>query len=469
MDRQITGVQVILLMVWMMFLTASANAASGGNVNVKMSYIQNKHIRLGVDLSIGGSVTYLSKRGGPNMINSHDWGRQIQMSFYSGPSPYEPEGHKPHANWAGLGWNPIQSGDCYHHRSKVLEYRNDGDSIYVKCRPMQWPLNDYPGHCIFETWYTLKGDRVCVRSRLTNERNDKTQYHARTQELPAIYTNGPWYKLVAYKGDKPFTGEKPTVIVGRDDHKGWPWRNFYTSEQWVALLDDDNNGIGVYEPGAYQFTGGFAGAPKGKGGPKSGQTGYMAPTIPGILDHNIVYTYQYMLIVGSLDEIRHYVYQDQQNRRLPHWDFKTNRANWIYTNITDEGWPIDHGLKFQLGPKDAVLKSPKTFWEADKAPAIRIRASFKTQAHTARVELLPYDQLDAGDWAQWGPENKKRPKPAAPVAIDFPIQGDGVMRDMTINLADCPAYRGAMTQINLQLPQGTGQACIESVELVAGK
>jgi hypothetical protein len=26
------------------------------------------------------------------MINSYDWGRQIQMSFYSGPVPYVPEG-----------------------------------------------------------------------------------------------------------------------------------------------------------------------------------------------------------------------------------------------------------------------------------------------------------------------------------------------------------------------------------------
>ncbi|MDR2680871.1 MAG: hypothetical protein LBC47_08705, partial [Tannerella sp.] len=82
-------------------------------VDSSMRYLENDRIKLGIDLSIGGAVTYLSDRdnGGKNMINSADWGRQIQMSFYSGPWPYiGPNGEKPTDNWAGLGWNPIQSG-----------------------------------------------------------------------------------------------------------------------------------------------------------------------------------------------------------------------------------------------------------------------------------------------------------------------------------------------------------------------
>jgi len=92
----------------------------------KMSFIENDQIRLGANLAIGGSITYLSTKTGPNMINSHDWGRQIQMSFYSGPKPFEPNGKKPNASWAQLGWNPIQSGDCYGNTSTLLEHRNDG-------------------------------------------------------------------------------------------------------------------------------------------------------------------------------------------------------------------------------------------------------------------------------------------------------------------------------------------------------
>ena len=252
------------IIIGMMAVGSCLQAAE--KVGKTMSFLENDRIRLGADLTIGGSITHLSTNDGPNMINSHDWGRQIQMSFYSGPNPFVPDGKKPRKSWAGLGWNPIQSGDCYGNRSKVLEHRNDGKEIYVKCRPMHWPLNDQPGQCTFECWYRIEGNLVQVRSRLTNARDDKTQYAGRTQELPAVYTNGRWYKLVSYKGDRPFSGAEPTVLVDKNDGKGWPWRNFYTPEHWVALLDDSDWGLGVYLPGACAFTGGFAGRPKGSGG-----------------------------------------------------------------------------------------------------------------------------------------------------------------------------------------------------------
>ena len=430
-----------------------------------MSFIENDQIRLGADLSIGGSVTHLSTKDGPNMVNSHDWGRQIQMSFYSGPNPFEPNGRKPRKNWAGLGWNPIQSGDCYGNRSKVLDHRNDGRGIYVKCRPMHWPLNNQPGQCTFECWYRLEENRVQVRSRLTNARDDKTQYAARTQELPAIYTNGRWYKLVSYKGDRPFSRAEPTVLVDRNDGKGWPWRNFYTPEHWVALLDENNWGLGVYLPGACSFTGGFASRPKGTGGPRAAQTGYMGPTIREILDHNVVYTYDYTLIVGSLQEIRDHVYKREKNRSLPRWEFGEDRQHWFCENVTDAGLPIKDGLQIDLGPGNAALVSPKTFWLAGGAPTLSLRAKFSTSADSAKLLLQPYDRLDAGDWAQWGPERAKRPKPAPPVIVPFEIEGDGRVRNLEIDLSAHPKYGGSMTQIKLLLPSGPGTATIHAVEL----
>jgi len=450
-------------------LVAGSCLYAGEGAGEQMSFIQNDQIRLGADLSIGGSVTHLSANGGPNMINSHDWGRQIQMSFYSGPNPFEPNGKKPRKSWAGLGWNPIQSGDCYGNRSKMLEHRNDGREIYVKCRPMHWPLNNQPGQCTFECWYRLEGNRVQVRSRLTNERDDTTQYSARAQELPAIYTNGRWYKLVTYKGDRPFSGAEPTVLVDRDDGKGWPWRNFYTPEHWVALLDESDWGLGVYLPYACAFTGGFANRPKGTGGPEAAQTGYMGPTIREVLDHNIVYTYDYTLIVGSLQEIRDHVYECEKNRALPHWEFKEDRQHWFSQNTTDAGWPIKDGLRVDLGPGNATLVSPKTSWRAEDAPTLSLRAGFTTTAKSAELLLQPYDRLDAGDWAQWGPEHGRRPKPAPPVVVDFEIEGDGRVRNLEIDLSANPKYRGAMTQIRLRFPGGPGSAMIHAVELKSAK
>src|SRR5690606_31625311 len=141
-----------------------------------MSYIQNKFIKLGIDLNLGGAITYISDpKKNENIINNSDWGRQVQMSFYSGPNPFEPDGKKPASFWTYIGWNPIQSGDVAGNRSKVLIHKNTGKTLYVKCIPMHWPLDNYPGECYFESWITLKDNTVQVRSRIVNHRPDKTQ------------------------------------------------------------------------------------------------------------------------------------------------------------------------------------------------------------------------------------------------------------------------------------------------------
>lgn len=172
-----------------------------------MSFVDNGTIRVGINLDIGGAITYVSSSDSTeNIINSHDWGRQVQMSFYAGPTPFVPNGKEPNRTWRFLGWNPIQAGDCYGHGSKVIAYENDGQTLYVKCIPMQWPLNNEPGECTFETWIRLEDNAVRVRSQINNARADKTPYPARGQELPAVYTNGNYYRLFTYAGNRAHRG-----------------------------------------------------------------------------------------------------------------------------------------------------------------------------------------------------------------------------------------------------------------------
>ena len=83
-------------------------------------FIENEYIRLGANLSLGGALTYLAEKGRKNLINSYDWGRQVQMSFYNHPVPFVPEGHEMADRWKHIGWNPIQSGDVYRNRSRIL-------------------------------------------------------------------------------------------------------------------------------------------------------------------------------------------------------------------------------------------------------------------------------------------------------------------------------------------------------------
>src|SRR5437660_1645011 len=107
----------------------------------RMSFIENDAVRLGVDLNLGGAITWLSQSRGENIVNNWDLGRQIQMSHYSGPAPFSVGDKKPPKHWEHIGWNPIQAGDDFGHGSRVTEHRNDGRSLYTKCVPMQWPLD----------------------------------------------------------------------------------------------------------------------------------------------------------------------------------------------------------------------------------------------------------------------------------------------------------------------------------------
>ncbi|MDA0347194.1 MAG: hypothetical protein O3C43_08670 [Verrucomicrobia bacterium] len=408
--------------------------------NSRVEYLDNGVVRIGIDLSIGGAITYFAdQERGINMVNSHDWGRQIQMSFYSYPRPFEPNGKKPLERWKGLGWNPIQSGDVFENRSQVIDFTNDGETLYVKCIPMHWPLDNQPGECTFETWIQLEGATAKVRSRLNNHRSDTAQYRARSQELPAVYTNGPWYRLITYQGPQPFSGDELTEIPIKDKKPGeFPWSRFQATENWAALVDEEGHGLGVWNYGSSKFLGGFHGKP-GMGGPKDGPTGYIAPLHDDILDHNIQYEYSYQLIAGTIEEIRDYVYGNSSGP-VKRFDFSSDRQHWTYENASDSGWPVRAGLQVKLDQDQPRLISPLGCWNADDYPAISITAAFKTDEQRAYLQWMPFD-----------------PEAESPKSIAFKIVPDGKLRTYTIELKGKPGYEGAIRQFIL-LPSKRGSA-----------
>ncbi|MHC4323203.1 MAG: hypothetical protein ACYSUX_02905 [Planctomycetota bacterium] len=409
----------------------------------KMSFLDNGTIRLGINLNLGGSITYLADSTDRiNTINNHDWGRQIQMSFYSGPQPFTPGGKQPSKTWAGLGWNPIQSGDYAGNRSSIVEHRNDGKSIYVKCVPMQWPLDNEPGECTFESWIKLEGNVVKVRSRINNNRTDTTQYPGRGQELPAVYTNGPWYRLFSYTGDKPFTNGKLSRFTktwtNLKDVEGSPWEYWTATENWAALVNENDWGLGVFKPDTYSFIGGFFGTP-GKGTSKDGPTGYISPIRDEILDHNIEYEYEYELIVGKLDEIRRYVYKHSQYKSLPDYRFEKDRQHWVYRNTIDTGWPIRGELNISLDKNDPQLIGPGGFWQASDVPKIYIRSACRTQDTGARLFWRTHSE----------------PGFVEQRSVSFETRPDGRYHTYEIDLSLSPHYKGEITGLRLD-PVSTG-------------
>lgn len=422
---------------------------------MNLSWLDNGAIKVGADLNMGGAIAFLESAERPgNLINSFDYGRQVQMSHYSGPVPFEAGGRKPHPTWTGIGWNPIQVGDCFGNPSRIVDHSNDGTTIHVACVPMHWPLENVPGECVYEWWLTLNGNSVRIRARARNERPDRKQYPARGQELPAVYANAPLYRLVSYLGDRPFTDDAATLLVGEGDGRGWPWSTFAATEGWAALVDADNWGVGVWSPGIMSFSGGFAGgdAWKGKGGAKDFATGYIAPNAQDIFDHNIAYEYTCDLIVGRLSAIREHVYRQERQGVRPCVTFRGSRHHWRLSDAADTGWPILDGLRISSAGPSPELVSPILFWRAEDVPELTIEAAFPSEIREAAISVRPFTEADLRGWDAWGPNVRPAPEWLGP--WKFPVSGGGMMRPHRVELVGRPGYAGTMLGMRVHLPGG---------------
>lgn len=405
----------------------------------RMSYLDNGTIKIGVDLNLGGAITYLSRsRPDDNVVNNWDWGRQIQMSHYAGPAPFRVPGKTPAKAWASFPWNPVQAGDHFGFASKVLESSNDGKELVVRCRPMQWSLPDVSCETTFESRITLDGPAARVRCAVTNARGDKTRYGAFDQELPAVYVNGPYHRLMSYTGDRPFTGGELTRVEKKaGESPGFPWARFHATERWAAQVSDAGFGLGVYQRGCVRFLGGFAGRP-GKGGTTDPPTGYIAPVRDEVLDHDAEYRYEYTLILGTLDEIRAKATALHGKPAPPRYAFDANRQGWHARGGTDS-WKLAGSWEVAFAAKAVELIGPVDFWRADEAPQLTLDAAFTTAATETRVF--------------WATLDDPTFKPERSLAV--PIVGDGALRTLAVNLAAAPTYRGGLVRLRID-PGSTG-------------
>jgi hypothetical protein len=252
---------------------------------------------------------------------------------------------------------------------------------------------------------------------------------------------------MTYVGEQPFTGGEVTE-VRKTVHEGWPWSKWLAAENWSALVDDSGFGIGAWHPGAFEFHGGFAGA-RGKGGPKDAPTGYFSPMQTEILDPNIVYDYECVFVVGTLAEIRAYAYAHAAKDALPAWVFARDRQHWLYRQARGT-WPVTGALDLDLGAERARLESPYTFWLAERAPRLHLRAACHTRGSELRLSWRPFSgQVHTvaswEEWAKtwWTPER----------STTLTIRNDGAMQDYVVDLSAIPGYRGALGGLAIDLPE----------------
>jgi len=272
--------------------------------------VRNTLLHVKLDLTRGGAINYISlsdkKR---NVVNIYDEGRYIQQSYYAGKNQDRiNEGQSP--NWSPWAWNPIQVGDSYNNRAKILEYDKKENQLYVKCIPMLWDMNNEPAEAIMEQWLTLTGNVIKVHNKLTCKRTDTIYENKRlcNQELPAVYPISALKNLYSYFGDEPFTNKPlntPKVKNLRDGFWG-RYKNDMASEHWMAFVDDNKWGMGVYTPIASNFLAGMSGDPGYEA--LDSQTSYIAPVKLVDLARNDTFEYDYYIIIGSVEEIRSTIY-----------------------------------------------------------------------------------------------------------------------------------------------------------------
>ena len=419
----------------------------------RISYIENSEIKVGVNQDLGGAITWLSVPGRDNLINNADWGRQIQLSYYSGPHPFEPNGMKAHPAWKNWSWNPIQSGDVYRNRAKVVELTNTGTKISLTSIPMQWALNNVPGDCLFKAELTINGPMLLIHYTLINQRKDTTQYKGAHQELPAVYTVSGLNRLMTYSGDKPFTGDALTQIEN-DYKKPFPWTRYLATEGWVAAVGDDDWGIGVCNPAVYNYLGGLYGSSKNWNS-TDGSTMYISPVSTEVLDHNIVFEFDLAVRVGKLDELRNYFTGIMSKRIPPAWDFANDRQHWVPMDCTDAGWPIQNGLRLTIakGNKKARIEGPIRPFRAETVQKLRITGSWKGLKGPGHVT-----------WKQMGND-----KPAKPLSATFTIPEGEKLTTVEVDLGSNPEFKGLITQFNVWLadnPGDGGEVVISSIVTV---
>ena len=254
-------------------------------------YIEGNTVKLGVNLKLGGAIDHLSsvnqgvslsaelgklyvgqnakervyQEDDVNLINAHDTGRLIQQSFYGtlGDSAANPQddyicgyfNHDGNSATPDIAWpyNPVQGGDQYQNLSQLVDVQYSEDEIYVKTRPMDWAKNNSVTPFYMENTYRVIDDPVYGEYvQVTNRSTDFSGYvhnNPRDQELPAFYGITPLGRLATYKGTSPWTGG----IVSTEENLGF-WspstaeNRFEATENWIAWLNEDDWGIGLYVP-----------------------------------------------------------------------------------------------------------------------------------------------------------------------------------------------------------------------------
>lgn len=274
-----------LLLLGAILLLTTPAAGQSPPSQLDWAYLENDQLRVGVLRSHGGALGYLSHRNSDrNLLNHHDHGRLVQQSYY---------GDEDGSLWADKPWryNPVQGGDYQGQATELLEFKLTEKTAYARTRPRNWAGGQLLPECEMEQWLELDGPLVRLKFAFTYRGQ---QTHApRDQETPAMFVAPELSTLVSYTGAQPWTSAPLSTR-----RPGWPNESFKLAEHWVAWVDDQGQGIGLYAPQSHEAT-----CYRYRGGEGS-DCSYVAPLQHFALQPNLEFSYSVWLTVGDANSIR---------------------------------------------------------------------------------------------------------------------------------------------------------------------
>jgi hypothetical protein len=234
----------------------------------------------------GGSISHVSQASGPNMVNNHDLGRQIQQSFYAGDLKRHPDQHPA---WSPWPWNIVQSGDVYGNEATMIPLFVTPTRAVLMSTPMLWDRNNQREYCAtLINDVTLIGNKIRVHVVLILsyecEIINPKPHH---QEMPAVYAESRLNKLLS--------GEQEIQSQGN-----LLWEYWTESERWAGAFGANGMGLAVYMESVEMFIGGRYenGADK---------TTYFAPLKTITLKPGDTLTYTYWIVVGTVQDVKQFI------------------------------------------------------------------------------------------------------------------------------------------------------------------
>lgn len=258
-------------------------------------YIDNGILRLGIDMSAGGSIFYLAENStGRNLLNHYDKGRFIQQSYY---------GNMDGSIWTEQEWkwNPIQGGGATGEAANVLEQKIGKDNLYIKSRPKHWATGVDIEDAVMEQYIKLTDSVAHIHYIFTY--TGIVNHSPQHQELPAVFVDAALPNLVFYDGETPWTKGELTSRI-----PGWPNEYGRITEHWAAYVDSTGWGLGAYIPGVSELTF-YRYIGHGKDGPEGDACSYFAPVKSFGVTSGLKYEYDVYLRIGKIEDIRTQFYR----------------------------------------------------------------------------------------------------------------------------------------------------------------